>query len=65
MRDGNEPMSAPTWGDRLAPAVEMYRMVRDRRTWVLAPMLVAIVGLLVFMTAAEMPVLIPFFYAVF
>ncbi len=57
--------SAPTWSDRLAPAAEFARMVRDRRQFLLAPLLLAIVGLLIFMTAAEMPVLIPFFYAVF
>jgi hypothetical protein len=56
---------APSWSDRLAPAVEFARLVRDRRQYLLAPLLLAIVALLVFMTAAEMPVLIPFFYAVF
>lgn len=59
------PPPSPGWSTRLAPAAEFFRMVRDRRAYLLAPLLLAIVAILVFMTAAEMPVLIPFFYAVF
>lgn len=44
---------------------EFYRMVRDRRAYLLAPLLISIVTILIFMFVAEMPVLIPFFYAVF
>ena len=44
---------------------EFYRMIRDRRSYLLAPLLVSIVMILIFMFVAEMPVLIPFFYAVF
>ena len=53
------------WSDRLETAAELLRMVRDRRLLVMLPLLIAIVGLLLFVTMAEMPVLIPFFYAVF
>jgi t-SNARE complex subunit (syntaxin) len=50
---------------RFETAAEFARMVRDRRQWLLVPLLVAILFVLVFVTVAEMPVLIPFFYAVF
>lgn len=51
--------------ERFAPAREFARMVVARRAWVLAPLLVAITAILVFAAVAEMPVLIPFFYAIF
>ena len=44
---------------------EFSRMIRDRKQYLLIPLLVAIALVLVFVTFAEMPVLIPFFYAVF
>jgi hypothetical protein len=50
---------------RLDAVKEFARMVRARRTYVLLPMVVAICLILLFTAAAEMPVLIPFFYAVF
>jgi hypothetical protein len=50
---------------RLESIQEFMRMVRARRTYVLIPLVVAICGILLFTVAAEMPVLIPFFYAVF
>lgn len=50
---------------RFGPVFELMRMVRDRRSWLLAPLVIAIALLLIFVSAAEMPVLIPFFYAVF
>lgn len=40
-------------------------MVRDRKIYILIPLIAAILGILFFMFFAEMPVLIPFFYAVF
>ncbi|MCB9662607.1 MAG: hypothetical protein H6732_00690 [Alphaproteobacteria bacterium] len=51
--------------DRLETVGELWAMIRERRQWVLLPVFVAIVLVVVFVTAAEMPVLIPFFYAVF
>ncbi|MFH2203231.1 MAG: DUF5989 family protein [Elusimicrobiota bacterium] len=50
---------------RTAAAREFFRMVRDRKTYILIPLIAAILGILLFMFFAEMPVLIPFFYAVF
>ena len=44
---------------------EFWRMVIDRKVYVLIPLLAAIFVILVFMFVGEMPVLIPFFYAVF
>jgi hypothetical protein len=44
---------------------EFLRMVLDRRDYVLIPVLLAVIIILVLMLAGEMPVLIPFFYAVF
>lgn len=55
----------PPFSRRLDVIREFYRMVRDRKTYILAPLLLAIVIILVFMFVGEMPVLIPFFYAVF
>ena len=52
-------------GGRFETVLELLRMIRDRRQVVLLPLVLAIVGVLVFVTVAEMPVLIPFFYAVF
>lgn len=49
----------------MSAAKEFARMVKERKVYVLIPLLVAIFGILLFMFAAEMPVLIPFFYAVF
>jgi hypothetical protein len=50
---------------RFDAAFNFYRMIRDRGSWILAPLLIAIVLVLAFVTVAEMPILIPFFYAVF
>ena len=50
---------------RMDALKEFSYMVRERRTYVLIPLIVAIAGILLFTAAAEMPVLIPFFYAVF
>jgi hypothetical protein len=50
---------------RMQTAAELFRMALDRRALVLLPLVFAIAVLLVFLTVAEMPVLIPFFYAVF
>lgn len=50
---------------RLDAAHEFYLMVRERKAWVLAPIVIAITAIMLFSAAAEMPVLIPFFYAVF
>lgn len=50
---------------RAAAAKEFYRMVRDKKIYILIPLITAILGILFFMFFAEMPVLIPFFYAVF
>ena len=50
---------------RFETVAELLRMVRDRRQIVLLPLVLAIIAVLVFVTVAEMPVLIPFFYAVF
>ena len=50
---------------RFETVVELLRMVRDRRQLALLPLVLSIIGVLVFVTVAEMPVLIPFFYAVF
>ena len=50
---------------RLEALREFSAMVRERRTYVLIPLIVAIGAILLFTAAAEMPVLIPFFYAVF
>jgi|JI10StandDraft_1071094.scaffolds.fasta_scaffold3267354_1 hypothetical protein len=56
---------APRDGGKFAPVIELTRLVWHRRAWLLAPLVVAIALVLVFVTVAEMPVLIPFFYAVF
>lgn len=50
---------------RFETVSEFARMVRDRGEYILVPLLLAIAVVLVFVTVAEMPVLIPFFYAVF
>jgi len=50
---------------RFAPVVELARLVWHRKAWLLAPLVVAVALVLLFVTVAEMPVLIPFFYAVF
>lgn len=50
---------------RFDTASNFFHMVRDRGSWILAPLLFAIVLVLIFVTVAEMPILIPFFYAVF
>jgi len=50
---------------RAAVFKEFFRMVRERRTYLLIPLLAAIFLILLFMFVGEMPVLIPFFYAVF
>lgn len=50
---------------RLAVLGEFYAMVRDRRIYILAPLLAAVAVILLFLFISEMPVLIPFFYAVF
>ena len=44
---------------------EFYRMVRDRKSYILIPLLCAMTFVLIFIIVGEMPVLIPFFYAVF
>ena len=56
---------APRDLGKLAPVLELARLVWHRRAWLLAPLVVAIVLLLLFVSVAEMPVLIPFFYALF
>lgn len=53
------------FSDRMDVFREFYRMVRDRKVYILIPLLFAIALVLVFMFASEMPILIPFFYAVF
>ncbi len=50
---------------RTAVMREFFLMVRDRRVYILIPLLAAIALILLFMFVSEMPVLIPFFYAVF
>ena len=66
---GGEPPEAPSGaapgGSRFAPVAELAGMIWYRKAWLLAPLLVAIALVLLFVTVAEMPVLIPFFYAVF
>jgi hypothetical protein len=53
------------WQKRKAAIREFYLLIRDRKTYILIPLALSILGILLFMFAAEMPVLIPFFYAVF
>ena len=53
------------WQKRMDAVREFRRMIKDRRTFILIPLIWSIVGILIFMYAAEMPVLIPFFYAIF
>lgn len=55
----------PGLSDRLDTVKELWRMVRDRRQWMLLPVFIALAILILFVSAAEMPILIPFFYAVF
>ena len=50
---------------RFAVGEEFFRMVRARKAYLLAPLLVFVLLILIFMFVGEMPVLIPFFYAVF
>ncbi|MBI4677252.1 MAG: hypothetical protein HY748_06690 [Elusimicrobia bacterium] len=50
---------------RWAVMAEFYRMVRDRRAYILIPILLAIGIIMLFLFTSEMPLLIPFFYAVF
>ena len=52
-------------GDRFQTIRELWAMILERRQWMLLPVFVALVLLVGFVTVAEMPVLIPFFYAVF
>ena len=61
----SEAPRPPGLSDRLATVGELWRMVRDRRQWILLPAFMALVLLIIFVSAAEMPILIPFFYAVF
>lgn len=61
----SEAPPAGQGGGRFAPLAELTAMIWYRRAWLLAPLLLAIALVLVFVTVAEMPVLIPFFYAVF
>jgi hypothetical protein len=51
--------------ERFETVFELLRMVRDRRLFLMLPLVLALILLLLFVTMAEMPVLIPFFYAVF
>lgn len=51
--------------DRFQTIRELWAMILERRQWMLLPVFVALVLLVGFVTMAEMPVLIPFFYAVF
>ena len=44
---------------------EFFGLVRDRKVWILLPLLGFIILIVFFVFAAEMPALIPFFYAVF
>lgn len=53
------------WEKRKGAIREFYLLVKERRVYILIPLLAAILGILLFMFVAEMPVLIPFFYAVF
>ncbi|MFA5139143.1 MAG: hypothetical protein WC728_07910 [Elusimicrobiota bacterium] len=55
----------PDFSTKTAVAAEFFRMVRDRKAYLLVPLLLAILIILLFMFFGEMPVLIPFFYAVF
>lgn len=52
-------------GSRFETVTELARLIRDRRQYLLIPLFIAIVFVLIFVTVAEMPILIPFFYAVF
>jgi|GEM_PF-3545160 len=55
----------PGFGRRLAVAAELFRMARDRKLYLLIPLLAVIVLILFLLFVGELPVLIPFFYAVF
>ncbi|MFH1619058.1 MAG: DUF5989 family protein [bacterium] len=58
-------MLFPDISKRMDVLREFFRMARDRKVYILIPLLIAIGIILLFMFVAEMPVLIPFFYAVF
>lgn len=44
---------------------EFYLMIRDRKIYILIPIVVAILLISLFMFLFELPALFPFFYAVF
>lgn len=52
-------------GRRWAVAREFYLMVKERRSYILVPVLAFVLLILAFLFFSEMPILIPFFYAVF
>lgn len=53
------------FGKRLEVAREFYRMIRDRKLYAMVPVFLFVVVLLFLLFVGELPVLIPFFYAVF
>ncbi len=55
----------PDFEKRLGVAGEFYRMIRDRRLYFMIPVFMAILVILFLLFVGELPVLIPFFYAVF
>lgn len=55
----------PGFEKRLAVVREFYRMIKDRKLYFLIPVFAAIIVILFLLFVGELPVLIPFFYAVF
>lgn len=50
---------------KLAIAKELFLMIKDRRAWLLLPILLAILFITIFIFVVELPALFPFFYAIF
>lgn len=50
---------------RLGVAREFYRMIKDRKLYFLIPVFAVVIMILFLLFVGELPVLIPFFYAVF
>ena len=51
--------------DRLALLVELFRFLRGRKRWWLAPLILAFAVMALIIAVAEIPAIAPFIYALF
>jgi len=58
-------ISFPGLRKRLSVVRELWRMAKDRKLYLLMPVFVMLTIALFLLFVGELPVLIPFFYAVF